>query len=363
MKQKLNKAKQPEPKEQGVCKVLLFSLFLLIFVSFGSAFLVSVVNKYKVGFRPTTPPVSIENGTMKQFKSYSEIKEFLNESSGSIQNTGITRMIGRDVMMSETLNIAKGDRWEGVASPTNAIDGMGGGTDYSTTNIQVAGVDEGDIIKTDGKYIYTVSGQEVIITDAYPADDAAIISRIKFDSNPSGIYLNGDKLAIYGQNHYITYEGGNYEKLLNKRKSNTYTSLKVFDISDRENPKEERSFDFEGNFVNSRMIGDYVYFITTNYSYYYDDEIPVPLIIENGEVLNDNEIACPNCWNVYYFDIPYRSHNFTSIAAINISDSEEKIKNETYLLDGNQNNMFVSQSNIYITYNKYISEEELIWDV
>ena len=111
------------------------------------------------------------------------------------------------------------------------------------------------------------------------------------------------------------------------------------------------------------MIGDYVYFITANYSSYYDDEMPVPLVMENGEIINNNKIACPNCWGVYYFDIPYRSHNFTSVASINISDSKEEIKNETYLLDGNQNNMFVSQNNIYITYNKYISEEEIIWDI
>ncbi len=360
MKQKLNKTKQCEPKEQNVFNFLLFSLFFLIFVSFGSALLVSVINKYEV-LVPATPPVDVEGGIVKQFKSYDEIKEFLDESAGSIQNTAMFGAIGRDLARSEALDTTGENKWGDAASPTPTINGKGGGIDYSTTNVQVAGVDEGDIIKTDGKYIYAISGQEVVITDAYPADDAAIISRIKFNSNPSGIYINGDKLAVYGQNHYIIYNNESYEKLLNKRKSNNYTFLKVFDIKDKENPKEERDFNFEGNFLNSRMIGDYVYFITTDYSYYYDDEIPVPLVLENGKVINNNDIACQNCWDIYYFDIPYRSHNFTSVAAINISDSEEEIKNETYLLDGNQNNMFVSKDNIYITYNKYISEDELVW--
>ena len=330
MKQKLNKTKQCKPKEQSVCNIFLFSLFFLIFVSLGSALLVSIISKNRIN--PVVPPVSIENGIMKKFESYGEIKEFLSESSNSIP--GIHTM-GRNLMQSDVLNMAESSKgtegWGSVAPPTAAPDGIGGGLDYSTTNVQVAGVDEGDIIKTDGKYIYAISGQEVIITDAYPADDAAIISRIKLDSNPSGIYLNGDKLAVYGQNYNIY----NYKEaadatdsLLRRRINSNYTFLKIFDISDRENPQEERSLDFEGNFVNSRMIGDYVYFITANYSYYYDDEMPVPLVMENGEVLNDNEIACQNCWNVYYFDIPYRSHNFTSVASINISDSEEEIKNE-----------------------------------
>jgi len=363
MKQELNKTKQCKPKEQNVCNFLLFSLFFLIFVSFGSVILVSMVKENGSGPKIVTPPVNIEDGIMKKFESYGEIKEFLGESADNILNTGMTGMVGRNLMKSDALSMDKGEGWGDVAPPIDALDGKGGGTDYSTTNVQIAGVDEGDIIKTDGKYIYAVSGQEVIITDAYPANDAAIVSRIKFDSNPSGIYLNGDNLAVYGQNYNI-YGKEDYESsLLRKSSSSSYTFLKVFDISDKENPKEERNFDFEGNFVNSRMIGDYVYFITANYSYYYDDEIPVPLIMENGKVLNNNDIACQNCWNVYYFDIPYRSHNFTSVAAINISDSEEEIKNETYLLDGNQNNMFVSKDNIYITYNKYISEEELVWNV
>ncbi len=367
MKQEQNKTKQCKPKEQDVCNFLLFSLFFLIFVSFGSVILVSIISKYKVSLVPVTPSVSIEDGIMKKFKSYDEIKEFLGESADNILNTGMTGMVGRNLMKADALNITGEaiamEGWGSTAPSISDSSGIGGGLDYSITNVQVAGVDEGDVIKTDGKYIYAISGQEVIITDAYPADDAFIVSRIKFDSNPSGIYLNGDNLAVYGQNYNIYEKEGYESSLLRKRINSSYTFLKVFDISDKENPKEERNFDFEGNFVNSRMIGDYVYFITANYSYYYDDEIPVPLIMENGKVLNNNDIACQNCWNVYYFDIPYRSHNFTSVAAINISNSEEEIKNETYLLDGNQNNMFVSKDNIYITYNKYVSEEELVWNV
>lgn len=360
MKQKINKTKRGKSKELNVCGVLMLALFFLILINIGSAFLIFIMNEHKNNSRPTIPQVSVEDGAVKKFKSYGEIKEFLDESSNSISDIG---MMGRNLMKSDTSNV--GEEWGATVSLESAPDGMGGGSDYSTTNVQVAGVDEGDLIKTDGKYIYTVSGKEIIITDAYPADDASIISRIKLDSNPSGIYINGDKLAAYGRN-YDVFKNGNYDNILLKKRrgniANSCTFLKTFDISDKENPKEERDINFEGNFVNSRMIGDYVYFITENHSYY-DDEIPVPLVIENGEILNDVIIEGPNCWNIYYFDIPYRSHNFTSVAAINISDSEEKIKNETYLLDGNQNNMFVSKDNIYITYNKYVSEEELIWEV
>ena len=42
-----------------------------------------------------------------------------------------------------------------LAAPA-ATGTSGATTDYSTTNIQVAGVDEADTVKTDGQYIYTL---------------------------------------------------------------------------------------------------------------------------------------------------------------------------------------------------------------
>ena len=49
-------------------------------------------------------------------------------------------------------------------------DGEGEGTFYSGTNVQVAGVDEGDIVKTDGTYIYILRGSELIVMQADGAD-------------------------------------------------------------------------------------------------------------------------------------------------------------------------------------------------
>jgi len=361
MKQKLKKNNNCKLKGPNIVGVFLLSLFFLIFVSLASALLVSIM-KEKIPVA-TNPSVSVVSGEVNKFKSYSEIKEFLDESSVDIVKAG---SFGGSSMRMQTMDSLNDSKEAGSWKESSPVEEISGETDYSTTNVQVAGVDEGDIIKTDGKYVYAISGNEVIITDAYPAEDAEIISRIKLDSTPSGIYINKNKLAVYGQNYNIyKYKEISDESnsLLKKRINNNYTYLKTFDISDKEDPKEEQSLDFEGNFVNSRLIGDYLYFITANYVHYYDDEIPVPLVLENGEVINKNNIECQDCWNIYYFDIPYRSHNFTSVASINISDSEEKIKNETYLLDGNQNNMFVSENNIYITYHQYISEEELMWDI
>jgi len=222
--------------------------------------------------------------------------------------------------------------------------------DYSETNVQVEGVDEADLIKTDGSYIYAVTGNELFIVKAYPGSEAETVSKIKFDSYPENIFVDKDKLVVMGADNAI-YQAEIYSSF--KRRS-PYAFLKVFDITDRKNPKQVKDLDFEGSYFNSRMIGGYVYFVTNNYSWLADDTIPYPRILEDKKELSAGQ-GVPD---IYYFDIPYDSVNFTNIAAVNIQNPEQEISSQSYLLSGSQN-MYVSQNNIYITYTKYINEYDL----
>lgn len=296
--------------------------------------------------------VGEDQSSIKKFANYEELKDFLAKApERGIFGFGGDARIGATSMDSQMIGAAPAAEFAPKA--------MQAGADYSTTNIQVAGVDEADIIKTDGNYIYVVSGKNIFIVEAYPADSAKIISKIELKSTPQNLYINGDSLVILGQDDTI------YEKMQNKmiapHRYSQYSFVKVFDISDKKNPKQLRDLDFEGNMNNSRMIGDYVYAITTSYSY--GDDAPLPIILENGELLPSDTIAprC-NCPDVYYFNIPYQSYNLTSVSSINIKDNSQPIKNEVYLLDGNQN-IYVSQNNIYIVYTKYLNEYQLALEV
>src|SRR5690554_6498993 len=62
------------------------------------------------------------------------------------------------------------------ASPGDAADD-GAPDDYTETNVQEAGVDEPDIIKTDGKFIYTTRGNELLIIKSWPANETTIVGR------------------------------------------------------------------------------------------------------------------------------------------------------------------------------------------
>lgn len=346
-----------------------FIILALVFILSGCSLFSKILPKTKSTAK-TEPPRNITEQLaaqtkIKKFADLNEFKEFLEQNSDSGyggyysgSRAGMLTEMATDSLINAPM-AAKSMKEIAYAAP----DEIGAGSqDYSKTNVQVEGIDEADIIKTDGKYIYAVARNDLFIISAYPADNSEVLAKITFESRPRDIYVNGDSLVVFGQDDLI-YNTEVYKEF--KRRGN-FTFFKVFDITDRKNPKQARDLDFEGDYSDSRMIGDYVYFATANYNYYYyDDEMPMPRIIENGEEVS---AACASvnagCVipDMYYFNIPYESYNFTSVNAINIKKYDQKVTGDIYLLPGNQN-MYVSQNNIYITYTKYISEYQLIMEV
>src|SRR5205085_6570486 len=82
------------------------------------------------------------------------------------------------------------------STPTSVGTDVGSGNNVSTTNVQVEGVDEADLVETDGKYIYSLQGDELVIVSAAPADQMKVVSRTKFDGDPLGIYLEGSRVTV-----------------------------------------------------------------------------------------------------------------------------------------------------------------------
>ena len=117
---------------------------------------------------PYMGPINIGNGngngvTISQFKevprfqSYEELKTAFDEADYGYRG-GIMEDMAFGVPMAMTTGAQK------------SMGAEGGSSDFSTTNIQVEGVDEADIVKTDGKYIYNFSDGKLVIKDDYPSD-------------------------------------------------------------------------------------------------------------------------------------------------------------------------------------------------
>jgi inhibitor of cysteine peptidase len=310
---------------------------LIVLVAFG------VVVATQIG--PWKPAAGQE---LKRFTSCEQIKSFLAENSGGY---GVYAGIMDSGVMRQTTNIAP------TAAGAAKESAGAGAEDFSTTNIQVAGVDEPDIVKNDGKYIYTVSGNQIFIVDAYPAEGAQLLSTIN-STGVTQIFVNGDRLVVFG-NDYSYQEESVTEKIgiaMPSRYYPTYsqkTYVSVYDVSDRSDPTLANKFSIDGYYSDARMIGDYIYLITNKGVSYGDDPIPLPVVYaESG-----SRPAC-GCTDLYYFDMPDYSYQFVTIASLNVRDDSSQ-PNTKVIMSGYTGVIFVSTDNIYLSYQKQISR----WDI
>jgi inhibitor of cysteine peptidase len=291
---------------------------------------------------------NVPQSEVGKFSSVEELRAFLEENSQDGYYGGIAKSFDA----ARTLDAAESS--DNAAAPSAT--GAGQTADeYSQTNIQVQGVDEPDIVKNDGEYIYTASGNKVVIVDAYPADGMGIASEIDFGEDyVSNLFLNDDKLVVF-VGHYEYVDSGircNDMFSFGVRcggYSREETRVYVYDISDRENPSKEDEFDFSGNYVDARMIDNYVYLISSKSVYRNYLELPYYRI-------NGDEVKI-GASDISYIREPDESYVFDTIAAIDIGSGE--VNTETYLW-GYSNSIYVSADNVYITYQKQISQESII---
>jgi len=245
-----------------------------------------------------------------------------------------------------------------ASDSARAESGSGAQGDFSKTNVQVEGVDEADIVKTDGNYVYSVSQKDLIITQVMPVNQAKVLTTITFNDQPQDIYLDGNKLVVIGNDYSFWNE---MDSLRFIRRSN-YTFVKVFDISDKTKPKELRSVRIEGNYANSRLIAGYMYLVSNTYNYILDKDI-LPRVYENDVLISSDKASARYTMpKIYYFDLPYQNFNFTTVSVINLKDDTEALKTELYLLPGGET-LYASQNSLYIAYGKYLNQAEIMMKV
>lgn len=233
----------------------------------------------------------------------------------------------------------------------------GAGADYSSTNVQVQGVDEADVVKTDGQYIYQVNKNRIIISRAYPAENMEIVSKINFpDSSftPAEIYIDSKYMVVIGSNYNnIPVEYSEKKVRVGEYYPGTERGTVkaiVYDISDRANLVKMREFEIEGNYVSSRKIGASLYMVSNKYAGRVTDaEAPQQLPGYRDTAIKDDFIS------IDYPEIRYFPHmlesNYLIIGGINLDNINEAAKVNTFL--GAGQNIYASQQNLYVTVSNY----------
>jgi inhibitor of cysteine peptidase len=309
------------------------------------------------GLMPFANPPTVSG--MKTFANEAALRDYLVANTQGVSNYGGGPLDSKYFARSGDLG--------GIGFLTPApLATQGAESDsYSTTNIQVAGVDEADIVKNDGSYLYVASNDYsnnqnyVYILKADP-QDPRVIARIALENNTylAGMYISQDssKLVVIGSQYgmiYLgepVYAGGNGEiSVYQYFENNVKTFVNVYDVSDKVHPVLARNFTLSGSYFNSRMIGDYVYAVVSQPAYVLENVLPLPRVYAGTTV---SEIAPSKIYysdTANYSDVANNYFTYTTFIGLNVKDSGQELTNMTVLMGG-ASTMYVSLSNIYVTY-------------
>jgi len=286
--------------------------------------------------QPTGPNQPNEPSTpdgVQKFATTQDLIDYLDEAGTSQSYNYAVRGMAMEEMAMDS------------AAPSAMPTAAGGAqskvaTEYSQTNVQVEGVDEADIVKNDGKYIYILNQDQMVIVDAYPAENAEIVWEDDIEGRPQNLFVNNDRMVVFTVTDDQSLMIQPFDFMPRPRYTQN-TKVLVYDISDRSDPEVVHEYDLTGSYFQSRMIGDYVYFVVTDSVYYYNHYVDLPVIREGAGIAVKPDI--------YYFGNPEDNYVFHTVASFNVNDDD--INAETYLM-GYSNTMMVSEDNIYIAYRK-----------
>lgn len=269
-------------------------------------------------------------------KSYDELYDILTETDGSSAESAyipISRMTGEapNARESET---EKGARLDATESSS-----------FSKTNLRTEGVDEADVVKTDGSVIYTLQDfgnrLELIKTTNGKMDKAATIKTKDISKEASEFcefFIENDRLYLIAT-------------IYNEESSwNPITKLITYDVSDPNTPKEIGVVDQTGYYNSARMVNGYLY-LFTNYHPKHNSKKNKPgnyvPLIENS-TLACEDIFIPSCAN---------GSDYLVVSSIDTNDPNKLHQTKAVLAGAS--NVYVSNNSIYLYGPKYIPTAEL----
>ena len=285
--------------------------------------------------------------------------------------------IAKDDESGEEYVVNKEFNYVGSAAPTGAptlqsttgliTNNAATGSAHGQTNIQVEGVDEADIIKNDGEYLYIATSRDVLI---YRGSDLKLMSKIEPETEKeknvyiNNIYLQGSRLVVlageyeYPTGHLYTnaddmviakayFYGSFYGR------GNADTRCMVYDVSDRENPALLFEHTQSGSVVVTRAIDGELFTVTRYYVNNFTEE--------DENTFKENCIPKVGGKKISRNDIDFRDadekSSYVVVSAFDFAKSDED-NSRSYAFLGNAGEAYCSESTLYLCNSFYLDDED-----
>lgn len=276
-----------------------------------------------------------ESSDIQTAKSYDQIYEYLQANQDDQYGTD-TGMLERDVVTesaedsSSTNSAAAVDTGmaQNSKSSENAV--------YSETNVRQEGVDEADVVKTDGRYLYTLkdNGRSVAIVDTANGELQMVISiPVEDDDQAREFYVNDGHLILVSEFNQEREDG-------TWTYASTDTRVTTYDITDPEKPEKAGEVIQSGSYTSSRLTDGHLY-LFTQYSVDVTSGITpkdkkdyIPYV--NQQMLEADDIYLPPFSQAYMYEV---------VSSVDVAKPGEIQDSKAIFSDGGE--LYVSNDNIY----------------
>jgi uncharacterized secreted protein with C-terminal beta-propeller domain len=256
--------------------------------------------------------------------------------------------------------------------------------DFTGTNNQISGVDEADIVKTDGFYIYQLTNNRLRIIRAFPLEDAGLVMEKTFEENAYyyQMFLHDNYLVLLG-NRWEAYQPeepeGDQKPDSDEGEPKTaapidgrsmiwwgksYQRIVVYDISDRTSIKKVKSLEVEGYGLTARKIDNKIVLVTNKGGYwgmyrgfaedYSTSDVNLDDVLPSYRV-DDEKAKLIDATSVKVIGIP-DSTDMTTITTLTLADD---FKTEMEVIMVGAATVMSTREHLYIAHQKWPQYNEL----
>lgn len=235
---------------------------------------------------------------------------------------------------------------------------------FTTTNEQVAGVNEADIVKTDGKFIYHATSDSVkvyLANNGKPTLTDEIKSKVDKEKGEvigyNELYIDKNRLIVIGSIDTL----GNWIRPIEPMKEGksimpypqqkSYVYVGVYSVNDDGKLSLLKEVEVDGSILSSRKTDNTLYLLSNKYVYSYgiDEESKLPMFKDSSAGFNYKELSIDKI--MYY---PYRpADNYLLITALDIQNTERPANIEAFL--GSGSDIYMDLDSLYVVAEDYSS--------
>lgn len=343
-----------------------------VFAGIGAKLYYDRINEKKLCVNPEHKVNADSINGAKAKESYVSIADILKKVVEKSDDLYVNRLETDEIAIEgDKSGAGAAENWDDTNSMGNSLAGETlandvekeeSSSDVYSTNSQVEGIEEADIVKTDGRYIYAYDDEDAKL-QVVDIQSESKVADLSINKDLNGKEISMPEMYIY--KNYLVFVGNadDYSDgcadVCNHFYYQNDTVILVYDVSDISNITVKKNSTQEGSYNTVRLKNGIMYLITNS-------AISGDITEDNCVPKYDGKQIPANC---VFIDEDNPSRNYIFVTTLDMNSSEFEEEQIAINSTNGSSYVYMSENNIYISkyhfgdYGEGISSNTEIWKV